>query len=419
MRIGNGYKSGVRDRIAVQRIGITGIGLITALGASREETWQRMLAGECGVRPLTVFDASGYRSRVAAEVDMAAVDADFTPLERRRNARGDRIGLRAAAEAIDDAGLQAGSVDRRRVGVFLGSGTGDLLRNETFYRTWLQSGIERSRPSDVWNHFTSTPVDAIAARFGFEGPRACIVAACASSTIAIGRAVEAIRAGRADVALAGGTDALARLTFTGFNLLRLMDEAPCRPFDRSRTGMNIGEGAGILVLEDLEHARRRGARVYAELAGHALACEAFHPTAPEPDGRPVARVIASALEAAGANVDDVDHINAHGTATPQNDTAEARGFGRLFGERVRRIPVTSVKSMIGHCLGAAGAVEAAVAALTVARRVIPPTIHHQETDVECPVDVVANHARDTTVRCVVSTSLGFGGNDAAIVLRAI
>jgi 3-oxoacyl-[acyl-carrier-protein] synthase II len=401
-----------------RRVAVTGIGLITSLGTTREETWHQMLAGQCGVGPLTVFDTSGYRSRVAAEVDIAAVDADFSPLERRRNGRGDRMGLRAAAEAIDDAGLLTGSIDRSRVGVFLGSGTGDLLRNEDYYRTWLTAGIERSRPSDAWNHFTSTPVDAIAARFGFEGPRGCVVAACSSSTIAIGRAAEAIHCGRADVVLAGGTDALARLTFTGFNLLRLMDPEPCRPFDRSRAGMNIGEGAGILVLEELEHARRRGARIHAELAGHALACEAFHPTAPEPEGRPVATVVTLALDAARANPDEVDHINAHGTATPQNDAAEARGFRRVFGDRLRRVPVTSIKSMIGHCLGASGAVEAAVATLTVARGVIPPTIHHGETDVECPLDVVANQARATRVRCAVSTSLGFGGNDSAIVLRA-
>jgi 3-oxoacyl-[acyl-carrier-protein] synthase II len=261
-------------------------------------------------------------------------------------------------------------------------------------------------------------VDVVAERFGFDGPRACVAAACSSSTIAIGRAVEAIRWGRADVALAGGTDALSRLTFSGFNLLRLMDPAPCRPFDRSRAGMNIGEGAGILVLEDLERARRRGATIYAEVAGHGLACEAFHPTAPEPEGRPIAEVVALALRDAGINADEVDHINAHGTATPQNDSAEARGFRRVFGDRVARIPVTSIKSMIGHCLGAAGAVEAAALALTIARGAIPPTIHHVETDGACAVDVVANQAREQRVRCGLSTSLGFGGNDSAIVMRA-
>jgi 3-oxoacyl-[acyl-carrier-protein] synthase II len=398
---------------------VTGIGLVTALGASREETWRGMLAGQCGIRPVTVVDAEGYRSRIAAEVDMSPIDSAMTPLERRRRSRGDRIAVHAAGEAVRDAGLFDRRIDPPRIGVFLGAGTGDLLRNEEFYRVWITAGFDRARPSHAWNHFLSTPVDAIADQFGFEGPRACVVAACSSSTIAIGRAVEAIRAGRADVALAGGADALARLTFSGFNQLRLMDPHPCRPFDRGRAGMNIGEGAGILVLEELGSARRRGARIYAELAGHGVGCEAFHPTAPEPHGRPVAAVISQALADAGVSPDEVEHINAHGTATPQNDAAEAKGFGRVFGDRASRVPVTSIKSMVGHCLGASGGVEAAVLALTLDRGVIPPTIHHDETDTECPVDVVANEARERRIRCAVSMSLGFGGNDSAVVMRGI
>ena len=402
-----------------RQVVITGIGLVTSLGSTREESWRRMVAGECGVRPVTLFDTEGYRARAAGEVDIDAVDAGLPALRLRRLSRGDRIGIRAAIEAVEDAGLTDSTVDGSRVGVFLGAGTGDLLRSERFYQTWLESGIDRTRPSDVWNHFLSTPVDAIAERFGFEGPRGCIVAACSSSTIAIGRGVEAILCGRADVVLAGGTDALARLTFTGFNLLRLMDPNPCRPFERSRAGMNIGEGAGVLVLEALDHARRRGARIDTELAGHALACEAFHPTAPEPEGRAVATVISLALASGAINADEVDHVNAHGTATPQNDAAEARGFRRVFGDRAANLPVTSVKSMVGHCLGASGAIEAAVLALTVTRGVIPPTIHHDETDAACPINVVANQPRETPVRCAVSTSLGFGGNDSAIVMRAL
>jgi 3-oxoacyl-[acyl-carrier-protein] synthase II len=401
------------------RIAITGVGLVTALGATREDSWRRMLAGDCGIRPATVFDTDGYRSRVAGEVDIDAVDRGSTPLQRRRRSRSDRIGVRAAGEALTDSGLLDTAVDRSRVGVFLGAGTADLLRNEEFYRTWITKGLARTKRSDLWNHFPNTPVDVIAGQFGFEGPRACVVAACASSTIAIGRGVEAIRAGRADAVLAGGTDALSRLTYSGFNLLRLMDASPCRPFDRSRAGMNIGEGAGMLVLEDFERARQRGAKIYAELAGHSLACEAFHPTAPEPEGKPVAAVVALALRDGGISPDEIDHINAHGTATPQNDAAESRGFRRVFGDRAARIPVTSIKSMIGHCLGAAGAVEAAALALTVARGAIPPTINHAETDADCAVDVVANQAREQKIRCAVSTSLGFGGNDAAIVMRAV
>jgi 3-oxoacyl-[acyl-carrier-protein] synthase II len=401
------------------RVAITGVGLVTALGTTREENWRRMLAGDCGIRSTTLFDTAGYRSRVAAEVDIDAVDEGTAPLVRRRRSRSDRIGLRAASEALADAGVLDGAVDRSRVGVFLGAGTADLLRNEEFYRTWITKGLRRTRRSDLWNHFPSTPVDVIAGEFGFEGPRACVVAACASSTIAIGRGAEAIRSGRADAVLVGGTDALSRLTYTGFNLLRLMDPAPCRPFDRNRAGMNIGEGAGILVLERLDRARARGAQIYAELAGYGLACEAFHPTAPEPEGKPVAAIVTLALQDAGINADEVQHVNAHGTATPQNDAAEARGFRRVFGDRAMRIPVTSIKSMIGHCLGAIGAVEAAVLALTIARGVIPPTIHYSEVDDGCRLDIVANESRGQQVRCAVSTSLGFGGNDSAIVMRQV
>lgn len=408
-----------------RRVAITGIGLVTALGATREASWRQLTEGTCGIRPVTAIDPEGYRSRIAGEAPMAEIDAPLTPHDRRRWSRSDRIGLHAALEAVDDAGLASaegrgrGPVASERIGVFLGAGTADLLRNEEFYRTWKSEGIERTRRSDVWNHFSSTTVDLIAERFGFEGPRGCIVAACSSSTIAIGRAADAIRQGRATVALAGGTDALSRLTFSGFNQLKLMDQVPCRPFDRTRAGMNIGEGAGILVLEDLDHARRRGVHVYAELAGYALGCEAHHPTAPEPDGKRVASLIVAALDDARANPADVDHVNAHGTATPQNDAAEARAFHRALGDRGTRIPVTSLKSMVGHCLGAAGAVEAAVLALTVERSIIPPTIHHSETDPDCGVDIVANVARDQRVQCGISTSLAFGGNDSVIVMRAL
>ena len=401
-----------------RRVAITGIGLVTALGATRESTWQRLVAGECGVRPLTVFDSAGYRSRIAAEVETAPISAQLTPLQRRRWSRGDQFGVVAAREAVADAGLPAGYAPTR-IGVLLGAGTSDLLRNEDFYRVMNARGLKFARPSDAWNHFSSTPVDLIAGDFGFEGLRSCVVAACSSSTIAIGRAADAIRTGRLDAALTGGTDALARLTFSGFNALKLMDPEPCRPFDRGRAGMSIGEGAAILVLEEMSGAWARGAHVYGELAGYSFGCEAFHPTAPEPDGRPVAAIVGQALRDAGAQPDEVDHVNAHATATPQNDRAEARGLRSVFGERSARLPVNGLKSMVGHCLGAAGGIEAAVLALSVERGIIPPTIHHGETDPECPVDVVGNDAREVRIRCGVSTSLGFGGNDSALVIRAV
>jgi 3-oxoacyl-[acyl-carrier-protein] synthase II len=237
--------------------------------------------------------------------------------------------------------------------------------------------------------------------------------------MAVGAALDAIRQGRADAALAGGTDSLARLTFSGFNALRVMDPEACRPFDRGRAGMNIGEGAAVLALEEMAAARRRGARIYGEVVGHSLTCEAFHPTSPEPDGRAIAATMARALADAGVPADAVGHVNAHGTATPHNDRAESRGIRLVFGDDSARLPVTSVKSMIGHTLGAAGGIEAAISALTLYHGVIPPTIHHQETDPECQVDVVANEAREARLACVLSTSLAFGGNDAAVVLRSV
>jgi 3-oxoacyl-[acyl-carrier-protein] synthase II len=399
------------------RVVVTGVGLTTALGATRDTSWAGLVAGKCGIRQTTLFDAEGFRSKIAAEAPTGAIDAGFTPLERRRLSRADRIGLRAATDAVEQAGLLDSVVDLRRVGVYLGAGTADLFRSERFYNTWKTRGIDRARPSDVRNHLPNTPNDVIAHRFGFEGPRRCVIAACSSSTIAIGQAIDAIRIGRADVAIAGGTDALARLTYSGFNQLKLMDVEPCRPFDRSRAGMNIGEGAGMLVLENLDHAARRGARIYAELAGYALGCEAHHATAPEPEGIRLSSIIRAALADAAVPPSDVDHVNAHGTATPQNDLAEARAFQRVFGARARQVPVTSVKSMIGHCLGAAGAVEAATLVLSIAESVIPPTIHHSETDPECGLEVVANEAREQVVRCGVSVSLAFGGNDSALVFK--
>jgi 3-oxoacyl-[acyl-carrier-protein] synthase II len=402
-----------------RRVAITGIGLVTGLGATREDTWQGLTAGRCGVRRVTTLDTEGYRSRVASEVCLDRVASSFTPLERRRWSRGDQIGVAAATEALADSGVLDHTCDRHRVGVLLGAGTADLIRNETYQQTATFRGIEHARPSDAWNHFPSTPVDIIASRFGLGGLRSCVVAACSSSTIAIGQAADAIRMGRLDAALAGGTDALARLTFSGFNALKLMDPEPCRPFSRDRAGMNIGEGAAVLVLEDLDRAVRRGAAIYGELAGSSFACEAFHPTAPEPEGKPVAAVVQEALRDASIDASAVEHLNAHGTATSQNDRAETRGYRALFGDRVNEIPITSVKSMIGHCLGAAGGIETAILALTIARGVIPPTIHLNEVDPECPGDIVANDAREKRIRCGVSVSLGFGGNDSAIVVTGL
>ena len=400
-----------------RRVVVTGIGLMSALGTTREAVWQGLVSGRCGIAAVTQFDTTGYRSQLAAEIPAYTRDAAYSEKAWRRLSRSDQVAIIASREALDDAGLLEGDVDRERIGVLLGSGTANLMRNEEWFAEMRRVGVRRASPAKIFNHFPSTPSDTVAATFGLEGLKASVLSACSSGTVAVGYGADAIRWGQIDAALAGASDVLCRLTFSGFNALRLVDTEPCRPFCRTRKGMNLGESAAILVLEDLSHARRRAARIYAEIAGYGVRCEAYHPTAPEPEGRAVADLVHDALRAARMPPDAVDHVNAHGTATPQNDRAEARGMRLVFGERVRRIPVTSIKSMVGHCLAAAGAIEAAAVAMSIAHGVVPPTVNYREDDPECDVDVVANEARDVAVTCGVSTSLAFGGNNGALVIR--
>jgi 3-oxoacyl-[acyl-carrier-protein] synthase II len=402
-----------------RRVAITGIGLMSALGTTREGVWNALVAGRCGIGDVTLFDPAGFRSHKAAEIPAYDPDPAYSPKAWRRLSRSDQIAAIAAGEALDDAGMTHAVVPPDRTGVFFGTGTADLMRNEEWFADMRRRGIRRASPAKIFDHFPSVPVDVVANRFGFEGPKSSVLSACSSGTVAIGYAADAIRRGGIDAAVAGASDVLCRLTFSGFNALRLVDTEPCRPFCRTRQGMNLGEAAAVLVLEELSHARRRGAKVYAEVAGYGVRCEAYHATAPEPEGKAVAALIGSALEAASVNADVVEHVNAHGTATPQNDQAEARGLRLAFGDRARRMPVTSIKAMVGHCLAAAGAIEAAALALSIDRGVVPPTVSFRERDPECDVDVVANDARQLPIGCGVSTSLAFGGNDAAIVLRAV
>jgi 3-oxoacyl-[acyl-carrier-protein] synthase II len=400
-----------------RRVAITGMGLICALGLDRESSWLALCEGRCGIGDLTLFDSAGYRSKQVAEVPAYDAAAHFSPRERGRYSRADQLAVIATAEALADARLLDTDVPRSSIGVIFGVGTGDLLRSEVYYSEVLARGIRRAHPSKVVNYFNSGAADPVAHRFGLLGPRACMNSACSSSTMAIGYGADLVRRGRVQAAVCGGSESLCRTAMSGFNALRVVDVDACRPFDVSRNGMNIGEAGAVLILEDMERALARNAHVYAEIAGYAAYCEAFHPTAPEPEGLAVAALLNSALAASGVSPDEVDHINAHGTGTPHNDRTEAKGIRRVFGDRAADIPVTSIKSMLGHCLGAAGAVEAVTLALTIERGVIPPTIHHTRTDAECPVDVVANQSRSQPVRCGVSTSLAFGGNDAAVVMR--
>jgi 3-oxoacyl-[acyl-carrier-protein] synthase II len=396
-----------------RRVVITGMGAVTAIGSTLEESWKGLLSGTCGIRPLTLFDPSAYRTQTAAEVPEIP-DGFLTAAERRRMSRADRMGVAAAREAIAASGLDLSRENPTRLGVILGGGTSGLIDSEAFFELYLRG--RKARPSKVLNHLPDSITDRVAQRFGLEGIKSTITTACSSSANALGYAFDAITAGLADVVVTGGSDVLARLTYGGFNALRSVDPDPCRPFDRQRRGLSIGEAAGILVLEEAEHARRRGAPFVAEFRGYGVTSDAYHMTAPDPSGSAGGRTIAAALANAGVNPEDVDYVNAHGTATPQNDSAETAALKAALGERARRIPVSSIKSMLGHCLCASGAIEAVATALTVRDGKVPPTIHYENPDPACDLDYVPNAARDHEVRVALSNSFAFGGNSSVVVL---
>jgi 3-oxoacyl-[acyl-carrier-protein] synthase II len=399
--------------VSRRRVVVSGLGAVTALGPTLEQTWKGLLAGACGIRPLSLFDPSAYRTQTAAQIDEIP-DAFLTPAERRRMSRADRLGLAAAREALAASGLELSRENPTRLGVILGGGTSGLIDSEAFFELYLKG--RKARPSKVLNHLPDSITDRVAQRFGLEGIKSTITTACSSSANALGYAFDAIVAGLADVVVTGGSDVLARLTYGGFNSLRSVDPDPCRPFDRDRKGLSIGEAAGILVLEEEQRARRRGAPIVAELRGYGVTSDAYHMTAPDPSGSAGGRTIAAALENAGVDADSVDYVNAHGTATPQNDSAETAALKAALGDRARRIPISSIKSMIGHCLCASGAIEAVATALTVRDGRVPPTIHYENPDPACDLDYVPNAARDHEVRVALSNSFAFGGNSSVVVL---
>ena len=396
-----------------RRVVVTGLGAVSSIGSSVSEFWPNLLAGVCGIRPVSLFDASTYRTQTAAEVSDIP-DGFLTAAEKRRMSRADRMGLVAATEALSQSGLDLSREDPARIGVILGGGTSGLLDSESFYEKWLTGG--RGRPSRVLNHLPDAITDRVAQRFGLEGLKSTITTACSSSANALGYAYDAIVAGLADAVVTGGSDVLARLTYGGFNSLRSVDPDPCRPFDRERRGLSIGEAAGILVFEEEERARRRGAPILGEFLGYGVTSDAFHMTAPDPSGAAGARTIRAALDAAGRDPSDVDYVNAHGTATPQNDSAETAALKVAMGDRARTIPISSIKSMIGHCLCASGAIEAVATVMTVREGRIPPTIHYENPDPACDLDYVPNEAREEPVSLALSNSFAFGGNSSVVVI---
>jgi 3-oxoacyl-[acyl-carrier-protein] synthase II len=395
-----------------RRVVVTGIGAVTSIGTNVPDFWAGLLAGRCGIGPVTLFDASSYRTQTAAEVTDIP-DGFLTAAGKRRLSRADRMGLAAATEAVAQSGLDFSREDPTRIGVVLGGGTSGLLDSEDFF--WRHLNGKPARPSRVLNHMPDAITDRVAQRFGLAGIKSTITTACSSSANALGYAHDAIAAGWADVILTGGSDALARLTYGGFNSLRSVDPGPCRPFDRERKGLSIGEAAGILVFEEAGRARARGAPILAEFLGYGVTSDAFHMTAPDPSGAAGGRTIRAALAFAGVNADEVDYVNAHGTATSQNDSAETAAIKAALGERARQIPVSSIKSMIGHCLCASGAIEAVATVLTLRDQLVPPTIHYENADPACDLDYVPNASREADVDVAISNSFAFGGNSSVVV----
>jgi 3-oxoacyl-[acyl-carrier-protein] synthase II len=410
-----------------RRVAITGLGLVTPIGTGVREFWDGIREGRRGVRAITRFDASPFRTRIAGEIP----DFDPTPLvDRKRAARMDRVGLLAVTAtrlALEDAALRIadgpGSVPGDDVGVTIGSALGGVPGAEADHETFLTRGVRSIEPSLALRVFAGAGACNVAIEIGARGPTIGNSNSCASGAIAIGEGMRLLRSGDARVVLAGGVEApLAPLTFAAFTVIRAMSshndepETASRPFDATRDGFVMAEGASILVLEEWGHAVARGARIYAELKGFGTTNDAHHMTAPDPSGRGAARAMELALKDAAMGRDEVEVLNAHGSSTPLNDKTETLAIKTVFGERARRIPVSGTKGLHAHSLGATGAVEAAVAALSIAGSYVPATANLLRPDPECDLDYVPGEGRPRAVRTVLSNSFGFGGSNACLVL---
>ncbi len=405
-----------------RRVVVTGMGCITPLGNTVESTWEGLIAGRSGVGPITQFDARQFKTRFAAEVKGFDAEALIGKREARRMDRFTQFAVIAASQALEQSLLRLDEGSRERVGVIIGTGIGGVrtLVHET--ERLRERGPHWVSPFLVPMMIPDSAAGQVAITFGLRGPNMAIVTACASAANAIGEAAEVIRRGAADVMLAGGTEAaIVPPALAGLNVMDAIStrnedpQAASRPFDLDRDGFVIGEGAGILVLEAAEHARARGAPELAELTGYGANNDAYHISAPREDGSGAANCMRRSLEDAGLTPADIDYINAHGTSTRLNDASETAAIKAVFGERAYEIPISSTKSMTGHLLGAAGAVEAIFSILALLRRLIPPTINYQTPDPLCDLDYVPNRPRKASVRHVLSNSFGFGGHNACLI----
>ena len=410
--------------VELRRVVITGVGAVTPVGNSAEEFWAALIQGKSGIGPITRFDASPLPTKIAGELK------GFDPL-RYMDKKDDRkfdpflkYAIACAAMAVEDAGLNVERVDRTRFGVLVGSGIGGITTLLESHKVLLEKGPDRVSPFFIPMLIVNMASGLISMRFGAKGPNSSIVTACATGNHAIGDAMKIIQRNDADVMIAGGSEAIILpLTFAGFCQMKAMstrNDDPARasrPFDATRDGFVCGEGGGLLVLESLDHALGRDARIYAEVVGYGMTGDAYHMTAPDPEADGAARAMTLAMKDAEVEPSAVGYINAHGTSTPYNDKSETMAIKRVFGEHARKLAVSSTKSMTGHLLGAAGGIEAIATALAIHHGILPPTINYETPDPDCDLDYVPNQARKQDVEVALSNAFGFGGTNATIVLR--
>ncbi|HEV8233850.1 MAG TPA: beta-ketoacyl-ACP synthase II [Gemmatimonadaceae bacterium] len=409
-----------------RRVVVTGIGLVSSLGIGTSENWKALLAGRSGVETITKFDASQFATKIAGEV------RGFDPLqfiEKKDVKKMDvfiQYAIAASQFAVDDARLTVTPEDAPRTGVFIASGIGGFTTIEREHRELLKGGPRKISPFFIPSAIINLAAGQVSIRFGAKGPNSATCTACSASAHAIGDAYEIILRGSADVMIAGGSEAaITPMGVGGFAALRALstrNDEPAkasRPFDKDRDGFIVGEGSGVLILEEYEFAKARGARIYAELVGYGMSADAYHITAPSEDGDGAFRVMSEAIASAGITTADVDYINAHGTSTPQGDALETLAIKRCFGDHAKKVAVSSTKSMTGHLLGAAGGLETAICALAVHDGCMPPTINYENPDPECDLDYVPNEARRARIRYALSNSFGFGGTNGSLILKSM
>jgi 3-oxoacyl-[acyl-carrier-protein] synthase II len=414
--------------LSKRRVVVTGLGIVSPVGNTVSDAWGNVVAGRSGITQITRFDASAFASRIAGEVKDFDVTHYLSAKDARRMDIFIHYGMAAAIEAVKDAGIETieDRLDPERIGVNIGSGIGGLSMIEGTHDAYHSGGPRKISPFFIPSTIINMIAGNLSIMFGFKGPNLAIVTACSTATHCIGDSARLIEYGDVDVMVAGGAEScVTPLAIGGFAAARALSSrnddpvTASRPWDKGRDGFVLGEGAGVLVLEEIEHAKRRGAKIYAELAGFGMSADAYHMTAPCEDGEGAARCMANALRNAGMNADDVDYINAHGTSTPLGDIAETVAVKRSFGEHAQKLAMNSTKSMTGHLLGAAGGIEAIFSALAIYNQIAPPTINLFEQDEQCDLDYVPNTARTMKIDVAMSNSFGFGGTNGTLIFRKV